>query len=194
MDFFGEVDGDGADTGGAALDGGVVADFFADGEGLLEEFVQGAAGGAGIEGDFVGGFDLAEDFGLAQDHGVEPGDDAEEVAGGVGGGEFVGDEGLGLGIAEGEVGGEVVDEGLVGGAGVGVLVGGVDFDAVAGGEDDGFGEAGEGADLLDGIGHFGFGKGDALADLDGGGAVVEAEADEMGGIGGGGAGGDGRGR
>ncbi len=71
-DLAGEVDGDGGDGDGAGADLGFGADFLGDGEGALEEgFERGAGDGADLAGDGVGLFDLAEDLGLAYDHGVE---------------------------------------------------------------------------------------------------------------------------
>ena len=88
-DLAGEIDrdrGDG-DRGGADL--GLGADFFCDGEGALEEGVELAALGAlaadgsDLAGDGVGLLDLAEDLGLADDHGVQRGGHAEEVTDGL---------------------------------------------------------------------------------------------------------------
>lgn len=179
VDLFGEIDGDGTNGGGAALDGGFIADALADAEGVLEELIETAAGGSVFVGGFVGLLDLAEDLGLAEDHGVEAADDAEEVAGGFVVIEVVEDEGLGFGLGELEVNDEVAAEGVVSGAGIVEIVGGVDFDAIAGGEDDALGDAGEFSHGLEGAGKVGFGKGDPLPHLDGGGAVVQADAGKL---------------
>lgn len=173
-DFFGEVDGDGADGGLAFLDGGGVADFFADGESALEEFVEGAAGGLGFEGGGVSFFDLAEDFGFAEDHGVEAGDDAAEVGGGFAGLFFV--EVFVDGEAEAFV--EMVGKGR--GSRGEVFGGEVELGAIAGGKDEAF--LNDFATVEEGLGFFAEVRGcngDLLPDFDGSGFVIEAEAEEF---------------
>ena len=53
--------------------------MFGDVEGALEGLVQPAAGVAVLEGEVVGLLELAEDFGLAQHHGIEAAGDLEQV-------------------------------------------------------------------------------------------------------------------
>jgi hypothetical protein len=81
-DFAGEVDGDRRDGDGRAADLGLGADALGDGEGALEQRLERGGDGADLAGDGVGLLDLAEDLGLANDHGVERGGDAEEMADG----------------------------------------------------------------------------------------------------------------
>ena len=131
----------------------------------------------------VGFFHLAEDFGLAEHHGVEPGGDAGEVAASI----------LALAMVEG-VGrsGAIKAEALLekGAYGIesdrfrfsGVFSGqfgrgGVDLNAITGGKDDSFGEA-VFAELEECIGELGLTKSDPLAECDGCGLVIEAETDE----------------
>ena len=64
-------------------DRGLGADPLAGGERLAEEPVHDRAGGPLDERELVGALDLALDLGLADDHRVEPGRDAEQVARGV---------------------------------------------------------------------------------------------------------------
>jgi hypothetical protein len=173
-DFFGEFDGDGADGSGAALDLGVVADVFADAEGFLEEFVEFAGGGAGGMGGGVGVLDLAEDFSLAENHGVEAAGDGVEVAGGV----LVGV------LEEFDIAGDVkagAQPGIeVAGGGGGGGAGSVDFHAVAGGDDDSFINVRKAGEGLDGGGQVFAWHGDTLADFHGGAGVAEAEAEKHG--------------
>ena len=82
-DLAGEVDGDRGDGDAGGADLGLGADALGDGEGALEQAFEGAGDGTDLAGDGVGLLDLAEDLGLADDHGVERAGDAEEVADGV---------------------------------------------------------------------------------------------------------------
>ena len=82
-DLAGEVDGDGGDGDGRAADLGLGADALGDGEGALQERLERGGDGADLAGDGVGLLDLAEDLRLADDHGVERGGDAEEMADGL---------------------------------------------------------------------------------------------------------------
>ena len=147
-------------------------DFLGDVEGALEKFVEVTAGGAGFLGGLVSFFDLAEDFGFAEDHGVEAGDDAVEMLHAALG--SVAEERFG-GLAG--VGGDEAGEG-----GEGILSslgGGVEFDAVAGGDDDDFGDAGLLRELDSGGGDGLFGDGELFPDVDGCGVMTEAEADDL---------------
>ena len=112
-DFFGEVNCDITDGGRAFLDACFGADFFADIEGALEQTIEDARGGAGVECLLIRGFDLAEDFGFAEHHGIEARDDAAEVRGGVGIEFLV--EVRGDVVIEVCLEGEVLDEGGEGG-------------------------------------------------------------------------------
>ena len=101
-DLAGKVDGYGGDGDGAGADLGFVADLLGYGEGALEEGFEGGADCADLAGDGVGLFDLAEDLGLAYDHGVERTGYAEEMADGFALAEFV-EVGLEVGGGDGEV-------------------------------------------------------------------------------------------
>src|SRR5438270_940798 len=70
-----EADGDG---GGG--DAGLVADALGDVQRVVDELVQNAPGGAGLDGDGVGVAHLSEHLRLADDERVERGGNAEDVA------------------------------------------------------------------------------------------------------------------
>lgn len=172
-DFLGEVDGDAADRGLAFLDAGGVADFLADGEGALKEAVEDATSDASFESGGVALLDLAKDFGFAEDHGVEPADDAAEVDGGFASVLFV--KVLVGGDSEAFL--QVIGKG--GGCFFEGVGGEIELGAVAGGDDDAFSD---GVAVDEGGGFFtevGVGNGDLFTQLDGCGFVVEAEAEEF---------------
>ena len=159
---------------------GFGADTLGYGEGALEEGFEVGLNGTDFAGDGVRLFDLAEDLGLAEDHGVERGGDAEEVADGFSFAEFVevGLEGGG-GDAEvlvkeaREIGGGVV----IGGGGV--FLKGEDLDAVAGGEDEAFADTWLMDEGAGGVGETPGGDGEALPHIEWRGVVVDAEEDEF---------------
>jgi hypothetical protein len=76
----GAVDGNGADAQPALGDARLAHHLLADGEGLLEERIEGRAGRPAFAGLVVRVADLAQDLRLADDHRVERGCDAEEVS------------------------------------------------------------------------------------------------------------------
>ena len=155
---------------------GLGADALGDGEGALEERLEGGGDGADFAGDGVGVFDLAEDLRLADDHGVERGGDAEEMADGFALAELVevGLDGVG---GDGEVLVQEAQQAGVGGA-VACVLPGDELDAIAGGEDEGFADAGLMGQGADGVGQAGGGDGEALADLERRGGVIDADQDE----------------
>lgn len=180
-DFAGELYGGGAYGGGSVGDVGGGADELTDAEDVLKEAIEERPGGSGGVGVLVGFFYLAEDFGLAEDHGVEPGGDAGEVTAGVLAVAVV--EGVGGGgVVEGEAFVEEFARGFEGGCFRFSGGGTVDFDAVASGEDDGFGEP-TFAEIKERFRKLGLTERDPFAEGDGGGLVIEAEADEGHGIG-----------
>ena len=135
-----------------------------------------------LAGDGVGLFDLAEDLGLADDHGIEGAGDAEEVADGLALAVLV-EVGLDVVWRYGEVFVEEAEEvgfglwlGVCGFAGV--VLEGEEFDTVAGGEDETFADSGLMEEGTGGVGEAAGGDGEALANLDGCGVVVDAEEDE----------------
>jgi len=168
-DLFRKLDGGGHDGDAAALDVGRGADVLGDVEGALEGLVQPGAGVLVREGEFVGVLELAEDLGLADDHGVEAGGDLEEVMQAVGFGQHVNF------LIQGTDKGVMIDEKFLqpGKGDLGCERGvGVDLNAVAGGEDGGFaGDAGIAQGLeRDGDGFVG--KGETFAQFHGRGAVA----------------------
>ena len=175
-DLAGEIDGDRCDGDGGAADLGLGADSLGHREGALQERFERRGDGAGLARDGVGLLDLAEDLRLADDHGVERAGDAEEMADGLALAELVE-----VRFEEGGGYGEVLvqEAEKVGGIAVaGVVLDGEELDAVAGGEDEGLADAGLMGECARGIGEAGGGDGEALADLDGGGGVVDADQDE----------------
>jgi hypothetical protein len=98
---------------------------------------------------------------LADDHGVERGGYAEEMADGFALAELVEVRLDGVG-GDGEVLVEEVQEAGVGGVG-GLVLPGNELDAVAGGEDEGFADAGLMGEGADGVGQARGGDGEALA-------------------------------
>ena len=82
-DLAGKFDRDRCDGDGVGADGGFSADTLGGGEGGLQQMFELAGDGAGSARDGEGFFDLAEDLRLADDHGVEAGGDAEEMADGL---------------------------------------------------------------------------------------------------------------
>ena len=82
-DLAGQIDGDGGDGDGIGADAGFGAGFFGGGKGALQQMLELAGDGAGGAGDGEGLFYLAENLRLADDHGVEAGGHAEEMADGV---------------------------------------------------------------------------------------------------------------
>ena len=160
--FLRQLHGHTAHGGGAALDGGFFAHQLADVKGTLEEFVEESPGYSGLEGAFVGGFDLAKNLSFPKHHAVQPTDDSEEVSRGLLGSEAIADEALGLIGREVEVLLQVAAK-----AGVAIhfvlgSFGGVDLHAVAGGNDDSFLKARQPADLLERGGQLSLGKGHSL--------------------------------
>ena len=176
-DFFGEFDGDGADGDPSAADVGLAVDALGDGECLLEERVEQRPGGGGFGGGEVGLLDLSEDFGFADDHGVEAGGDGEEVFDGlevlfdvavVG---RVGVEGF-LRVA----GQDGPESRAMGGD---QFAGGVEFGSVAGGKEDELGVLELPLDPLEDTGDVVFAEGEFFAEGERGGSEVHAGHDEV---------------
>ena len=121
-------------------------------------------------GRFVGVANLADDFGFAEEHGVQPGGDAEKMADGVAIVVMIkrADEDFGADSVEfaeecGD-GSKAVLRGLGRNA--------VDFAAIAGGEDERFFEDAAGAEFVGGTARLLGGERDAFTDFDGRGAVI----------------------
>jgi len=121
-------------------------------------------------GEAIGFADLAEDFGFAEEEGVEPGGDAEKMA----------DGGAIVVLVECAVknvranGMEFAEEGIEAGC---TFVGSfgrnaVDFAAVAGGEDERFFEEAAGAEFVGGAASLFGCEGDSLAELERSGAMI----------------------
>ena len=88
-DLLGEFDRNRGDGDRRRSDGGLGAHALGDGEGAAEKLVELTANRAYCAGSRVGLFDLAEDLGFADDHRIETGSYAEEMANGVFLAEFV---------------------------------------------------------------------------------------------------------
>ena len=65
------------------LDRGFRADLLTDAERPLEQAVEDGTGGAGFERGMIGGFDLPENLGLAEQHGIQAADDPAKMVGGI---------------------------------------------------------------------------------------------------------------
>jgi hypothetical protein len=156
----------------AGGEGGFFVDVLGGGEGALKEGVENFAYAVAVTGVVVGVFDLREDLGFADDHGIERAGDGVEVLdhGAVFVVVEVGAKQIGREFVEaGDEGGEIVERGL-GGEGAGE----VELDAVAGGKDDELGIGEACAELGEGFGGLRGRKGDGLAQRERGRAVVEA--------------------
>ena len=149
--------------------GGVGADFFGSGEGVLEQFAQGLAQRSGFGGGLIGCFHLPEDLRFAQNHGVESGGDPEHVADAVG---------VVVGVEEGEevfaanalLFGYPVEQGGV----LACVAAEVEFGAVAGGEDRGLFNAGNPPQVFEGVQHLIGRERQSFPDRDGCGCVVQS--------------------
>ena len=156
---------------------GFGTDFFGYGKGRLEETIELAAAGvragdcSDATGYGVGLFDLAEDLGFADNHGVEGRSDAEEMADSLALAELV-EVGADGGGGDGEV---LMQEAEEVGA---FFLDREDFDPVAGGEDEAFANAGYGGEGEGGVGKAASGDGEALAHVEGRGGVVDTDEDE----------------
>ena len=82
-DLARHFNGDRSDGDGVGADLGFGAGVFGGGKGALQQMFELAGDGAGGAGDGEGLFDLAENLRLADDHGVEAGGHAEEMADGL---------------------------------------------------------------------------------------------------------------
>src|SRR5207248_337430 len=144
-DLFSQLDGRVADRNRAHADFGLATHALSDGEGASDHGVEESGNGALLFGGGVGRFELSEDLRLADDHRVEAGGYAEDMADGVLASIAV-DVLLqpgALGVLHG--GEELFDAGLRVGA---VLRNDGDFDAIAGGENHALHYAGFLAQLL----------------------------------------------
>src|SRR5580658_1788286 len=156
---------------------GFGADAFGGGEGRLEQLFELPGHSAAGAGDSIGLFHLAEDLRLADNHGVEAGGDAEEMAHGLAIAVLV-DVGRECGAIEAEVIQKKADK-LI--ARIGARVGadsvdcGQNLNAVAGGDDHAFLHAGDGGEQARHFGQVVAADGDALAQLNGSGFVVHAD-------------------
>jgi hypothetical protein len=121
-------------------------------------------------GNAVGFADLAEDFCFAEEERIEPGGNAEEMADG---GAVV----VMIEDAVERVGANGMEFAEERRKARGAFVGGfgrdaIDFAAITGGEDQRFFEEAAGAELVGGAASLLGGEGDALAELEGGGAMI----------------------
>jgi hypothetical protein len=81
-DTLGELDAGGGDGHRASAQFGLGADAFTGFKRALEEAVEHGAGGAVFVGETIGFANLAEDFGFAEEEGVQTGGNAEKMADG----------------------------------------------------------------------------------------------------------------
>ena len=176
-DALGEFYAGGGDGHGARAEFGFGADALADFERALEQTIEDGAGGALFVGEAIGFADLAEDFGFAEEHGVEPGGDAEKMADGVAivvmierAGENVGADGVKFAEERGEPGEAVVRR---------FGRNAVDFAAIAGGEDQRFFEDAAGAEFVSGAARLFGGERHPFAHLNGRCAMVQADEDDF---------------
>ena len=185
-DLARELGGDRGDGDRRAADLRFCADALRNGEGALKQRVQhGAEGSCGADcadlaGDIPGLFDLAENLGLANDHRVERGGDAEEMA-----------DGLALAqrvqVRRNRGGGDVevlVEEVQRDGwccavvRAIGAFANGEELDAIAGGENEGFANAGLTGERARGVGEARDGNGEAFADVERSGGVVHTDEEQ----------------
>ena len=172
-DVVGHLHGGGTHGGGPGGDVRPAADALADREDVLEGRVGRAVRGAGLQRRAVGLLELAEDFRLPDDHGVQPCGHASEVTEGrliliavEAGGR------LGIGLAAEEV----LQNGSHGA--VGLTRPEVHLRAVAGGEQNALVDGLQSRQLLQSLGQVGLGHGERLAHGQGRAAMVEAQADK----------------
>ena len=137
----------------------------------MEQAVERGGDGANFACDGVAFLDLAEDLRLADDHAVERGGNAEEMANGFALAEFVE-----VRVERGGGHREIVSQEEAKVALVFVLS--EEFNAVAGGEDDGFADTGVVGERTGCFSQAAGGDGEALAHVDGRGVVVDAEERE----------------
>ncbi len=173
---LGQLDSGEGDRHGPGADLGLGAHALAHFEGALEHAVEHRTGAAMVEGDAIGLAHLSQNFGLAQHHGVQASGDAEEVAHGfaiVPAVEAVA-EGCGLDLVE--CGQEKLD-------GPGAVLcrlrgrfrgNAVEFAAIARGEHQRLGKNAARTQLFRGQASVLARERNALAQLDRGGAVIQA--------------------
>jgi len=167
---LGEFYASACDRHGASAQFGFGADPFPGFERALEKAVEDWASRAVFVSETIGFADLAEDFGFAEEERVETGGDTEEMADG---GAIVvlvqsAVENFGANRMEFAEEGRKAGCGFVGGFGRDTI----DFAAVAGGEDERFFEEAAGAEFVGGAAGLFGGEGDALAELEGSGAMI----------------------
>jgi hypothetical protein len=172
-DTLGEFDACGGDGHRAHAELSFGADALADFESALEKAVQNGAGGALFVGDLVSVADLAEDFGFAEEHRVEAGGNAEEVADGIAVVVMVERAGENFGADRVEFAEKRREsvEAIVFGFGRDA----VNFAAIAGGEDERFFEDAASAEFVGGAARLFGGERHPFPHLDRGGAVVQAD-------------------
>ena len=156
-----------ADRGGAFLDRCLRADFFSDAEDFLEKFVQDRTGGSGFVRGLVGLLHLAEDFRLAEQHGVQPADDLAEMPRGIG---------LAVEVEGIHVAVDFFREAILQPSQSlrHVLGGEVELGAIAGGNDHAFRRARRFQQMPRGLTELGVAHGEALAHLDGRRFVIQS--------------------
>src|SRR5262249_18505023 len=156
-----------------AADLGFGADALRDREGALQERIERRADGTDFTRDVPGLFDLAEDLRFTDNHGVERGSDAEEMANGLALAQSIE-------VRRDRVGGDVevlvqeIECSCRFGA-VGAFDDREKLDAIAGGENESFADAGLASERARGVGETRDGDSETLADVERSGGVVHAD-------------------
>ena len=172
-----QLDRDRGDRDVLLADPGLIAGAAAGGEGAAEEAVEDRPGAALDQSQLVGALDLALDLGLAEDHRVEPGGDAEEVADRVAGAQRV-EVAEQLGGADLGLAGEHAERGRLGLDRVGDDQ--VELGAVAGRDRRRLVDAGGLGQLAQGAGGAALGQREPLAQVERRRLVGDAEGEELG--------------
>ncbi len=157
----------------AGADGGIGAHLLGHRKGMLEQTAQQAVHAAGLRGALVGAFHLTENLRFAEDHGIQAGGHAQDVAHRVGVLQVIeiGPQRTFIQVMKAA---QPVDHGpaLV------LLAAHVQFGAVAGGEDGGLLDARQPGQLAQGLLHPLRGEHHAFAEFHRGSAMIDAERDQ----------------
>ena len=168
-DLLGQFDRDRGDRNRGRSDRGLGAHALGDGKGAGEQLIELRAHGADRAGGGIGFLDLAENLRLADDHRVEAGGDAEDVAD-----RFIFAKFVEMTFELAEIDLEILAQEFAQIARA-ILHVGDEFHAVAGGNDHALGNGGMLGQSLAGLGQARFGNRQALAHFDRRGLVIHAD-------------------